>query len=228
MRAWLYLSTFIAVAFAVAWAATEYRLEKERGRVVAALNLAAEKDTGMRRLVREKDSVVAVFQRLAVQSKVKIRESLREKGRKGTAVATVQVMPETVVTQESRDIERRGDSVVVSEGELDALDSLGVAVSARVNVRLAAGTSDWWWRVERAPLSFEVSLMCRGPMAESAVVGPAWAKASLRVVQDESVCRERRWQAFGVRMPSAPVAVGIAAASVVAWELLRRATGGGR
>jgi hypothetical protein len=135
-------------------------------------------------------------------------------------------------------IETVGDSVVVA-GELDARDSLGVHVAARV--AMMNDLARWSWRAVREPATLSIAVTCDGQQAVVRVAGPPWLEPTVGpAVQDPMVCVpspiDTSWPTWrvatvvgGCAMAGAGaiddrtgllVVGGLACAAAVAWDML--------
>ncbi len=222
---------FVAVGGALAWAQS-MRLQL-RNKEVAHANALAAKDTAIVRLVAAGDSQVAVTRRLAYQGEVDLQDARVAFGdllRDTVAVLGVSLAQfrirgdslEQVIEGMDAEVDTAGTITVV--GNLDATDSLGISVKARVEIPSTLISPLWMWNVTRAPLPLSVGLQCEGTRAVAYVTGPLWALIALdSVVQDDEICNPlpSGWKPFRIEVPSVPVAAGLVLGGMVLESILQ-------
>lgn len=198
------------------WQARRARaLERELRDVrINSANSLAAKDRSIREIRAVAGESLAVAQRLAFQTEVKLRlveDSLEELGK----VSARFRLEADSLRAVNVGIEAQRDSVgtITAEGRLDATDSLGVDVQARVEIPPDLLLPAWSWRIRRAAIPLELSLSCRQNLAVARLAGPPWAPVKIdSIAQDPKLCNPipvGRWEPFRIEVPSLPVAVAL-------------------
>lgn len=194
---------------------------------VATANAKAERDRTRHRTAGD----VMIAERLAMQLRVELAASMRQKGQTDHALVRIQV------ERDSLRRELAGNVIVdttrqqlVIEAALDARDTMGVFVATRsevMGVRPASALTPpavvVAWHLEREPLQLDVGLSCRGHDAVAQVGGPRWAPITLREVkQSAAICNPPpAWRPFAFEVPSLPWAAGLVGLGYILNDILR-------
>ena len=216
----------LGIGTAWAWALSMGR--ELRDKEVAYANSLAARDTAIVRIIAAAgDSQVAVTRRLAYQGEVDLqmaREAFDTEINDSvevwaTSLAQFRIRGDSLERELiGRDAEVDTAGTITVVGELDAMDSLGMSVSASVEIPPTLVSPLWRWNVARAPLTLSVGLRCEGTLAVAYVTGPPWATIAVdSVVQDATICNPipSGWRPFEIRMPSVPALVTLLTAGAV-------------
>jgi hypothetical protein len=180
---------------------------------LAALNLAAERDTTLHRSFGD----LASARRQAEQLQVSLNAKTHESHERGVALADLQVKFDSLDADTTGTVTPDTLAGLVglrAEGELDAWDSAGVRVHALVNVvGVGAGnpSAHWHWALQRSPLDLTIDFACRRDTALVHVTGPPWAHTDItKAIQQPDICNPPpSYGLFSFRLPSVPVAGGL-------------------
>lgn len=207
----------------------------------ARANTLARADTARQSLVMVGDSLRVVSERLVIQQEVNTELAQQlgaSEGEKGVLATSVAVLRRRLELSEVGIVVQAGDTIV-AEGELDARDSLGVRVSARVAV--ANDLARWSWDAVREPATLALAVTCDDQQAVVRVSGPPWLDPRMGpATQDPEVCiprpTEPSWPTWRVLTVvggcalagvgaaqdnlAALVAGGLACGGAVAWDAL--------
>lgn len=190
-------------------------------RITAANNLA-KADSSRLALRLEGDSVVAVAERLAFQleGEIELRAAFEDSlERVGKVAAELAIKADSLERHTETLAARDTAGAITVADTFNALDSLGVKADAAVRIEPDL-RAFWTWHIIRAEISLELALSCVGDQAVAQLAGPPWAPLELgRVEQVAELCIppiRPSFNAFGLRLPSLPVALAIFLAGVVA------------
>lgn len=193
-----------------------------RNQRIETANARASADSSKLAIKAEGDTAVAVAERLAFQTEVRLREAFRDSvERMAQATARIRIEADSLrrVVEGAAATE---DSVgnLTTTGRLDARDSLGIQVEAKVTIPADRTIKPvWTWRVWRGPIALELALSCQGDQAVAQLAGPPWLPLAIdSVAQRPELCIppvRLRWNPFSLRIPSLPWAVGLGIAGYV-------------
>jgi hypothetical protein len=216
------------VAIVGTWLWAQSLRSQLRDKDVAHANALAAKDTAIVRLTMLGDSqVVAVTRQLAYQAEVELGAAKKAFGKMmrdsvetwATALATLQIRGDSLERElVGRDAEvDTSTGVITAVGELNAADTMGVDVRAKVAIPPTLESPVWQWNVVRSPATVSVGLRCEGTAAAAYLTSPPWLRLSIdSIVQDDRICNPlpSGWRPFEIKVPSVPALVTIVAAGM--------------
>ena len=217
------LSKILAVVVAlmvIAGAITGWKLwaaqNALRDQKIETANARAAADESRLMIRAEGDTAVAVAERLAFQTEVRLREAFRDSVER-MALATARVRLEADSLRqvvEGTAAVRDSTGNLTAFATLDARDSLGIEVEAEVTIPADLTIPPTWtWRIWRAQIDLELALSCEGNLAVAQLAGPRWLPLAIdSVAQRPEFCIpqvQSRWNPFSVSMPSLPVAAAL-------------------
>lgn len=190
----------------------------------AVANARARADSTRSRLIRERDSIFAIHERLIEQGAVQLEDALNVAGevprlRQQLQIAGAQLQQERQRRASFKPAPGDSSGLLVLGDTVDALDSLGIRVAALAEVsglpRPALEQpllARWGWTIERAPALFTFSLSCEGHQPVSRLLGPSWARVDLTGGKvDPAAClpKPAPWRPFSFEAPSIPIAAAL-------------------
>ena len=210
----------VAVGGALAWA--QSMRHQLRNKEVAHANELAARDTTIVRNIRAAgDSQIAVTRRLAYQGEVELEAARVAYGDVmddsveiwATSLAQFRIRGDSLeAVIEGLDAEVDEVGTITAQGEFDATDSLGVSVTASVEIPQTLVSPLWMWNVRRAPATISAGIQCENSRAALYLTGPTWLRFDVdSVVQDDEICNPlpSGWKPFEVNVPGIPTIVAL-------------------
>jgi hypothetical protein len=180
---------------------------------ITLANDSAAADASKLEIKREGDSALAVARRVAFQAEVGLREAFRDSvERIAHAAAQFRIEADSLrTTLKGERAERDSAGTITVTGAIDATDSLGVVVGARVTIPADLARPLWDWRIRRASIALALALSCEQDLAVAQLAGPPWARLVIdSVVQEPELCipqPDLGWDPFRLEVPSLPVII---------------------